>query len=593
MPDALDHRRTSAIAAVETWLVERTSSVQRLEAGDLVHFRGSPIAGWRVSADFADGERRVDIVVDAAFPFRPAKLLLVDRPAFGVWPHVERDGFLCLTSEQAAFSSEDPIGGVAALFEMAFGLVRRCVTESCDAEFRAEFLSYWPGSAEVAGRAVLGLFEPDGGSRAIRAWWGKDLLLLADDDDAIHRWLRACYGDLRKRDLKTAAGALLWIGRPLTPSQFPKTGTDLLDLSDQREARSILDDAAATLPGALPVVLGMRADAGDAYAGLLIPQPGVARSKVAAGRGFRPSRIPPHVAARRYFGGSAGEAFIVERADPSWIHGRARDPRFATLRGSSVVLLGCGSVGAPVATTLAQAGVGKLILVDHDGLKAANLSRHPLGAASLCKPKARELALRIRRDLPHILVEAEVMDLQRLLLERPERLLEADLVISALGNWAAEAMLDEWHQGAVCPGPVVYGWTEAHACAGHAVAILHEGKRLRDGFDSTGKPKLEVTAWPNGPTIAHEPACGAVFQPYGPVELGFITSMVADLALDCLLGGVIASTHRIWACAERLLDGAGGVWSDEWTSLVDGRSEGGFLTKRLWAAPLGAEILPA
>jgi hypothetical protein len=52
------------------------------------------------------------------------------------------------------------------------------------------------------------------------------------------------------------------------------------------------------------------------------------------------------------------------------------------------------------------------------------------------------------------------------------------------------------------------------------------------GFEGTGLPDFRVTDWPAGTPTRQEPACGAVFQPYGPVELGYVNSLVSELALD-------------------------------------------------------------
>ena len=45
------------------------------------------------------------------------------------------------------------------------------------------------------------------------------------------------------------------------------------------------------------------------------------------------------------------------------------------LENSSVVIMGCGALGAVQAETLARAGVGKLILVDRDFVERSNLQR--------------------------------------------------------------------------------------------------------------------------------------------------------------------------------------------------------------------------
>src|SRR5206468_2144554 len=120
-------------------------------------------------------------------------------------------------------------------------------------------------------------------------------------------------------------------------------------------------------------------------------------------RGFRPGKVPHKLVIRRRFGGTALVKSSVERADAAWIHGRDQDARLPRLRDATVAILGCGSVGAPVALQLASAGVGRLLLVDPDRLRWANVGRHPLGASDIDKHKSSALAERILSSYPHAL----------------------------------------------------------------------------------------------------------------------------------------------------------------------------------------------
>jgi molybdopterin/thiamine biosynthesis adenylyltransferase len=299
-------------------------------------------------------------------------------------------------------------------------------------------------------------------------------------------------------------------------------------------------------------------------------------------RGFRPGKVPRRLLVSRRYGGGVARKSVVERADAAWIHGRGQDQRFARLRAATVAVIGCGSVGAPVALQLAGAGVGKLVLIDPELLKWANVGRHPLGAGGVGRSKAEGLAELIKSSYPHVRgAEAIAERWEDTGDAALKQLAECDLVVSAIGNWAAEGALNEWHL-ANRRGPVVYGWTEAHACAGHAVAIFPSGGCLQCGFTTSGTPVLRVTDWPRGATVRQEPACGATYQPYGPVELGHIISLVAETALDCLLGTVDKSTHRVWAGRQALLESVGGVWSPEWLAVAGGHIKGGFVEEREW-----------
>jgi tRNA A37 threonylcarbamoyladenosine dehydratase len=87
--------------------------------------------------------------------------------------------------------------------------------------------------------------------------------------------------------------------------------------------------------------------------------------------------------------------------DPAWVI--VRDQRLERIhrrRAKRVLILGCGSLGAPLAIALVKAGVQSVTLIDMDDLMPENVSRHPLGMRSLFQPKALELASQLNADVP-------------------------------------------------------------------------------------------------------------------------------------------------------------------------------------------------
>lgn len=273
----------------------------------------------------------------------------------------------------------------------------------------------------------------------------------------------------------------------------------------------------------------------------------------------------------------------VERADPSWVHGRDQDPRQRQLAGARVILLGCGSIGGPLALLLAQAGVGHVTPVDPQVLVAANIGRHALGARYLGRFKAAGLADEIQGRLPHVEATPRNCSWEDLPADL-DIFGEADLVVSAMGSWVAEGALNAAHRASGRTTPVLYAWTEANAAAGHAVLVGGTGGCLQCGLNALGAPKLAVTAWSSGKGLRQESACGAVFQPYGPVELNHIVSMIGDLALDVLLGVAADGEHRVWTMGQRRLRGTGGEWSAQWRASGLTSPSGGGLFELSWPA---------
>jgi hypothetical protein len=382
-------------------------------------------------------------------------------------------------------------------------------------------------------------------------------------------------------EIKLRSGVLAWLDEVPLPSQYPSSAKDVYDMAAGAGAAHFLDDLARETRPRMFVVLGTNTENGPALATAVVNRPKVLRGRDPLVAGFRPSAVPENVLHARLFGGTAADRNSVERVDPAWVHGREHDPRILTLRGATVAILGCGSVGAPVALALARAGVGRLILVDKESLKGANVGRHPLGVGAIGAPKAMALARMIRSSLPHVDVTYHVSTVQDVLLRAADPLAKVDLVVSALGDWPAESLLDEWQAAQEDRVPIVYGWTEPHAAAAHAIVVSAAGDRLRAGLDAYGAPHLIAVRWTQE-TRRYEPACGAVFDPYGPVELGFVTSMVAQTALDALLGQTNSGTHRIWLARKAFVEAAGGTWSDELRAVAPQALEGATMVERRW-----------
>jgi hypothetical protein len=119
--------------------------------------------------------------------------------------------------------------------------------------------------------------------------------------------------------------------------------------------------------------------------------------------------------------------------------GRRLPEEHSLLRGKRVGVVGCGSLGSKIATSLARSGVGKFVLVDHDILKPGNLVRHDLDAASLGSHKTDALAARLKAVSPFADVKA-----RRVILGGQEssgttasvldELAECDLIIDATAD---------------------------------------------------------------------------------------------------------------------------------------------------------------
>jgi glycine/D-amino acid oxidase-like deaminating enzyme len=264
-----------------------------------------------------------------------------------------------------------------------------------------------------------------------------------------------------------------------------------------------------------------------------------------------------------------------------WVHGRGHDERQKTLAERHVVIAGCGSVGAPIAQQLAMAGVGRLTIVDPENLSWSNIGRHPLGSKFIGLPKASTLSRLLQESLPHLRIDGLVGKIEDFLASGTD--FRADLIVVATADWSCERVLNLGHIDGQITCPLLFTWTEPHACAGHAVYLPQARPCLQCGLTLGGDMRHPVTRWPaDMPSHLSEPACGAYFQPYGPIELMGTIAAAASLALDALLNKLESAAHRAWAGSRSLLEEHGGAWSDAWIAGHSNRNEGALQENLIW-----------
>lgn len=546
------------------------------------------VAGWQLRIETSVAVRRLNIFVDGQFPFSLPHFVLVDRPPFPTWPHIEEDGLLCLPSRKIVKYRQPGAVIGQILREDVLPLIRDGETGANQGDFRTEFYSYWNRNLSTENERVRSLLIPRGPSRIVRIWRGKTRPVVGEDEEHVLSWLRNLYGDQPQFD-STDIACLLWMDKPLLPAEYPRTAADIHRIARSIQGNSgLLETIATSAASPYYFILGSDSENGPCLAPIYTQRPTPVdvrgRQRNRLNNGFRPGKVPVALRTGRLFSSDAAASRLqAERVDGAWVHGRGRDPRYGELSTKTVIVFGCGSVGAPVAHQLLMAGVGHLLLIDPDTLTWPNVGRHPLGADHVGEPKAVALANLWRKAYPHSSTEGFQVTSHTFLKEHTEMVTKADLIICATADWKSEVDLNYRQLSAKIMAPILYVWTEPNACAGHAVLIPPTSTAcLQCGFSTSGDSKLVVTEWPPERKEYTEPACGAVYQPYGPVELLGTISISAGMALDSLLGKTTVPTHRIWAGSASQLSAAGGEWSREWVDRVAGWTRGSFQEEFDW-----------
>ena len=185
------------------------------------------------------------------------------------------------------------------------------------------------------------------------------------------------------------------------------------------------------------------------------------------------------------------------------------------LRDASVLVIGAGALGSPVALYLAGAGVGRLGIADDDDVELSNLHRQPLHfTPDVGEPKAESAAAKLRFLNPDIVVESYRMRVDE---TNVTGLIEGqDLVIDCSDTFATRYAVNQ-------------------ACCEAGIDLVEGGAVGWSGLVMTIVPKRTACyrcAFPTAPTGA--PTCSQAGIT-GPVA-GVIGSLQALEALKFLTG---------------------------------------------------------
>lgn len=111
------------------------------------------------------------------------------------------------------------------------------------------------------------------------------------------------------------------------------------------------------------------------------------------------------------------------------------------LRAATVLVVGLGGLGSPVALYLAAAGVGRLLLVDHDVVDLSNLQRQIIHQTeSIGASKVESAAAHVRRLNPHVDVQVVA---EKLTGQNADHWVgQADVILDCSDNFAVRFLLN-------------------------------------------------------------------------------------------------------------------------------------------------------
>jgi len=577
-----DRSRTAFKSAVGFLEDLGATSLSAIELSEVGNGRFSSAYKMRVSVD-AGREHVLAIAFPEGFPFVAPRVAVLDAPPILTWPHLEEGKLLCVLPPEASADPRAPVEQVKGLLNDAVRLMQDILDERLDSDFDLEFTAYWERGASPGVQRFKSLLAPVGTHRKVCIWRGQSFNVVAENTDDLRNWLINGYGRKRAAKMKISETLFLEAKASIRPADYPSNTADLRRIFEGDEEALTLLSKQVLSESARDIIIAVPTPTGTGFAAIsIVPSSNRLGDKGAGDklwRGFRRGRMPHNIQVLR---ATSREIKVrrhsVDRVDHGWVHGRDHDPRQEILKNAKVLVVGCGSLGSSVAELLARAGVGQLSLIDGETLSWPNISRHALGADNVGNPKASALARRLTEAFPHH--EAVIAMDQPLTLATSDSLLGHDLVITTTGTWSVDCLVNEIQQTGKIR-LVLYSWLEPHAAAAHAVSIPFSHACLQCHMSSTGVPELTVSQWGGGGAVP-VPSCAGTFAPYGAAELAFAHALVAEQALDALLGSLHHSTHATWIGRTAIWKELGGKINPVWRHRIGDPGEGGMVIVRPW-----------
>jgi len=527
----------------------------------------SLITGWRLPADAIKAESDLLLALTDLYPNALPIVALSEPPEVGRFPHVEIDGTFCLASTSVLMELPADIRHAEYVVKEACKVLEEGLTGENQGDFLDEVSTYWTLGQPDAKHFWLVSGHP-GTSRFLYVATLKNAVVLADSAVQLKTWLSNLTPGLSVQ--AKPAAALINLPGPIYPTSYPKHTDDLMTLTAMAgdEALNLL--TTVLRPGSFgyvifsfehnrqSVLLGIRADIGTRVST-------GSKNRRLIWHGYRKEKIPHKILLQRI----ADAKFPLVRTEVTQVNSdsllnRTTGSHAQALSGISLAVIGCGALGGVVAQLLAQTGIRQLTFVDGDILAWQNVGRHVLSGQSVGMNKAIAMKADILTRFPDYDIQAIPKRWEQAWKDAPDIFKEHDMIIALSAEWLSDSMLNYLSKQGVVMPPVLFGWVEAHALAGHAVAVLPEGGCLRCLTDKFGEFQHSVANVPLKHKVQREAACGAFYQPFSAAAAAPTAAMLIKIILDALTGRIEHSEHRTWVGAKDQFDAVDASITSNW-----------------------------
>ncbi|MFC1764798.1 ThiF family adenylyltransferase [Planctomycetota bacterium] len=499
---------------------------------------------WKTTIVAKEREWELHVLLPINFPDEPPKARVLDAgELFLINPHIDRDGYLCVIPDSSSIDSSDSVG----VFKEVVNSVGEILEGTTPADFQDEFTSYWSRTFDDDATECIVIDSPEIFPNVFDVVIRDKLICASASSESLNLWLANKFAECKDKIKTVKQGTLLWLDAPLVPDEYPNTLNDLVELVRRKDPNGAYEQVKNhILHGSDPglVLIVQKTDCGYALGAVRYWALNLGKDTSLL-NGFRKGKAPQSLIMSRAKGKLKTSPVLkcpVKRVDHTWVHARGGDG--SDYQQKTILCIGCGSLGGYIAHFLSRAGVGKLLLLDNDKLEWANFGRHILGAEQVHQSKAEALGTMLKTQMPHLNVLSIPEDWRSALKKNEALFGGIDLIIATTGDWRCEGPLNHLSRSMKFP-PILYGWLEPYAVAGHCLVSVPGSGCFACGMNSLGQFLHNVADFQDF-TLKREPGGCTHYQQYGATALLPVASMISSMALRCLSKPVENSILKTW-----------------------------------------------
>jgi len=215
------------------------------------------------------------------------------------------------------------------------------------------------------------------------------------------------------------------------------------------------------------------------------------------------------------------------------------------LKDTSISIIGCGALGSETSDALSKAGVGQIVLVDKEDMRAHNAVRHCLGINWISMPKVLGMAEQLVLHNPFVNVQWKISNV--LTDKIKDYFSKGGIGVSTIADDNIEAYINE--QAVDQERTVFY----CRALRGGKTARIFRAIPHTDAckaclglYLKEGNPKfLDISEDEELPAITNE--CNNPVRPASAADMKIIAGIFARIIIDFLQSNNTDNNHWIWS----------------------------------------------